>query len=145
MSSTKNLQKRILNIPSSKLRITENGRLDYPETLVVCKNRTISHTSPKYSICNRCVLGLSTDYAICYKPHDNTHFYLCEAAEEVGKPPFWLPHRIVLEPDSIDENILFHPDIMEKDLYKKLLPVILSIYENKFTQEINTKFINLPI
>lgn len=139
MSSTKNLQKRILNIPSSKLRITENGRLDYPETLVVCNNRGIRNEH-----CNHCVLGLSTDYAGCYSPIENSYFYLCDNSIEVGEPPFRLPHRIVLEPDSIDENVLFHPDLMKEDVYKKMLPVILSIYENKFTQEIDTKFINLP-
>ena len=131
------LQKRILSIPYSKLRITDNDRLDYPETIVVCSNRRAES-----EICNHCVLGLSTDFAISNGAAYNiSRFYLCDRSESIGKAPFKLPPGFVLDPYSIDNDILFRPSYMDEELYKRLLPAILSIYENKFTQEIDTDYI----
>jgi hypothetical protein len=128
--------KRLLEIPVDKLRITPGGRLDYPDCLPVC-------TKAAYiTKCMRCKLIVSTSIYFKSLLIDNKEnrflssklFTKCENQEcseiftNSFKLNFFLEHCINLD-------VLLDLDMLIQKDYDKLFPVILDMYDNDYNKE----------
>lgn len=128
--------KRLLEIPVDKLRITPGGRLDYPDCLPVC-------TRAAYiTKCMKCKLIVSTSIYFKSLLIDNKEnrflsselFTKCENQEcseifnNSWKLNYFLEH-------CIDLNVLLDLDMLIQKDYDKLFPVILDMYDKDYNKE----------
>lgn len=128
--------KRLLEIPIDKLRITPGGRLDYPDCLPVC-------TKAAYiTKCMRCKLIVSTSIYFKSLLIDNKEnrfmssrlFTKCENQEcseiftNSWKLNYFLEHCINLD-------VLLDLDMLIQKDYDKLFPVILDMYDKNYNKE----------
>jgi len=128
--------KRLLEIPVDKLRITPGGRLDYPDCLPVC-------TKAAYiTKCMKCKLIVSTSIYFKSLLIDNKEnrflsselFTKCENQEcsEIFTNSFKLNYFLE---HCINLDVLLDLDMLIQKDYDKLFPVILDMYDTDYNKE----------